>query len=405
MLHHFLGAKFTTFDSFPFPVEVISSNLENSSTNVHTGPAAVVDSVMASAGLPYLFRVKSPVDGGLCENLPVEKMLRDEDKFGPVVAISFAKSAPQIPDSIWKFTLALLDTAITNSVERSKALLPKPLVLEIETEATTFDFEFALDTKKGGLGEDYNRVKQQATNFFQNVSSFLDLRSFVAPPHWETTDRSAALVMENSYLAYRKAQAQEPVDPIKISFSVIARRALGSGHPLYGLDEVRYQFDFRALNRVSCMAIGIAAPPGTPYLALSDWLIKSTKGIVRKKKDMIPVPVRDPKSPLTRMIVFYFDPLEQGEYQFQFTDFGEDYMKALSQSQEDEVSFETWKNGKATPVVDLILQVHERFRPLAFTSEMHRLDEVEEYHVPSFTAYGFRAQDVAPGTTVQFKVQ
>ena len=82
------------------------------------------------------------VDGGICENLPIEPLKKEEKKFGDVIAVTFEPTPTSIPTGLIAFALSLLDAAMSNSVDRARALLPKSSCFPIGMDLglSTFDF-------------------------------------------------------------------------------------------------------------------------------------------------------------------------------------------------------------------------------------------------------------------------
>ncbi|MEI8288168.1 MAG: patatin-like phospholipase family protein [Verrucomicrobiota bacterium] len=424
MLTHFLTKKgFFLFDDFrdkeKIEVQVISTDLVNSKPRIHTGQENVIEAVLHSSCLPYLFTTpeinKTPlVDGGICENLPVERLRAEQSKYGPVVAISFKKSPPNVPSSILGFSLALVDSAITNSVERSKAMLAPRFVHEIETSVTTFDFATALNSEKGGLGEDYNKVNVATEQFLTSLVKHLNANRFTAPPHWETTDPSAILVMENAYRAYRLIEVTQPIRRLKATFKIIANSLFEDGDKRKGLDQALQATEFIVERApVSCIAIAIIAPPGMPYLGLSNWHIDRNGTVFRCKKDIIAIPARDPEKPSARRFIFFFDPLPIGDckYKFCFQDFGEAFMKPLAEGKKDSIGYTCIRQDGHIDVVDLVLHVPQEYRSLSIYDGGLgvRLDERDADHADrspdGYRFYGWRAPQVPEGKKVQFNIE
>lgn len=121
-----------TFADLKIPVIVVASDLVNGSKKEFSS-GDLVNALLHSSTLPYCFRVwnsggnNNPVfgDGGVCENLPSEILEPFEAQAqGTVVALSFKPEPAQRPPSdIKQFSLALLDTAISNSMSRAKLRL------------------------------------------------------------------------------------------------------------------------------------------------------------------------------------------------------------------------------------------------------------------------------------------
>jgi predicted acylesterase/phospholipase RssA len=112
----------------------------------------LLDRIVSSCAIPFAFRTytdlkTSPyVDGGICENLPVERLLKDEDSDGQVFAVSITEenSQPYIPPGAKEYGLQLISASMNHNVERAKKLVGRSNIIEATTELETFDFEGAI---------------------------------------------------------------------------------------------------------------------------------------------------------------------------------------------------------------------------------------------------------------------
>ena len=112
--------KLEDFQERERSVLVIVTDLREGKAYPHQGGVSVGHALLDSAGIPFCFRTWNHghyVDGGLCENLPLEMLIAQKHEYGPVVGISFEPTWKEPPTSLGSFALALLDTAINNSVE------------------------------------------------------------------------------------------------------------------------------------------------------------------------------------------------------------------------------------------------------------------------------------------------
>jgi predicted acylesterase/phospholipase RssA len=147
--------RIDSFDQLKIPLSVVAADIRNGRRVTYsktTGGTPLIDALVDSAALPLVFRGGAGghhiVDGGLCENLPVVEM-DDEPTGGKVVAISFSRMAvPETPDNTLSMVMALLNTAMSNSVNRAVASLPAGRVLFLQSDIDLLDFRRAL---KDGL--------------------------------------------------------------------------------------------------------------------------------------------------------------------------------------------------------------------------------------------------------------
>jgi NTE family protein len=107
----------------------------------------LVDALLESAGLPFCFRTWKSAkyfDGGICENLPVDVLSEGEREYGRAIAFSFDQVWTGVPDSMIRFSLSLLDLAITHSVEMAKLRIGPGSVCQLDSCGIgTFDFQKA----------------------------------------------------------------------------------------------------------------------------------------------------------------------------------------------------------------------------------------------------------------------
>jgi predicted acylesterase/phospholipase RssA len=160
-------------DELSIPTLVVAANLNTNQKTVHNGHFEIVQALLDSSGIPFCFRTwrhaggSVIVDGGLCENLPLEELVSEEKKYGRVAAISFDPVWSGSPSNIKDFSVALLDTAINNSIERAKQRLGREATFSTNPRVGTFDFTEALRK----LDDAYDLVKYQDKDFFKKFVS------------------------------------------------------------------------------------------------------------------------------------------------------------------------------------------------------------------------------------------
>lgn len=170
---------------------LVAADIGNGGPKVYskslTPETKVVDALLDSCGLPYFFRAPrnlgagAYVDGGVCENLPSDLLFGEQskrkevlEKFGPVIGISFHEEnedriAPGA--GVLEFSMALVNTFISNSVLRAKNSIGVEAVFPIKTHIGTFDFHEALTD---GLKSDhYGRVQADARDWFEILTKTL----------------------------------------------------------------------------------------------------------------------------------------------------------------------------------------------------------------------------------------
>jgi len=140
------------FSSLTKPLMVVTTNLDLREAEVLKNPKQdLVKALFDSSAFPLVLKgarqLNHPfVDGGLCDNLPSDYLVGEENRYGNVLAISFPdRPRPNLLLSTFTFAVELLSTAIDNSIKRARARLPSYSVLEIATDIETFDFSTAFD--------------------------------------------------------------------------------------------------------------------------------------------------------------------------------------------------------------------------------------------------------------------
>ena len=157
-------------------VRIMATNLTDGSRDVKESRDSLVNSMLDSAALPFLFRAKnSPngtvVDGGLSENLPSD-LLSDDENDGPIIAVSFARTVGKPPKNVLEYFMAVLWAGIDQGVDRARAQLEERAkraallheVYSIQHRVDSFDFERAL---REGLAEEYETLRAKAREWLK----------------------------------------------------------------------------------------------------------------------------------------------------------------------------------------------------------------------------------------------
>jgi predicted acylesterase/phospholipase RssA len=108
----------------------------------------VLQSLRNSSGLPFVFRAPKnmsddnpTLDGGLCENLPIEDLARDTAIYGEVFAVAFAPPKLDIPRNAQEMLLMLFDLMINHNVTKARSKLRRKSALSlVPTALKTTDF-------------------------------------------------------------------------------------------------------------------------------------------------------------------------------------------------------------------------------------------------------------------------
>ena len=130
--------------------------------------AAVTD----SASIPLAFRSfralsrTHVVDGGLCQNLPADILLKTSAD--PIFAVfpEFAEESKEI-GNILQYCFALFSASIAHNVQRSREQISKAFSMGVPCEYNTFDFEAALKSI-----QDDNAFKASVAEYEAQIRDF-----------------------------------------------------------------------------------------------------------------------------------------------------------------------------------------------------------------------------------------
>ena len=403
-------------------VIVIAADLRDGQMIVSPQDSSIVSAIMDSCGLPYCFRTWKQgvgggaviVDGGICENLPVDVLKKEADKHGPVAAISFFPTRRPAPSGVTSFSMALLDTAMNNAVNRAKALLKEDQVFEIETSVSTFDFPKAL---KEGLGEEYWRIRRQAKDFFEN---FVQVQGktlhHVAEDPWNEPNATLKELMLNLGRIYERQHDPIKFRYLKCDFVVDANCLLEEGEPFYGSpDGLFYELTCQpAVEPLYAVSIGLSQPTGVQHLG------KTSFRLFDSHYNELPVeyvPVFSTKYPESREVVLFFTPPllpGSGPYILRLRDQAMNLMGPLREKKADELSYFPRRSVDSIDRINLVLHVPERLRnsisvvPPANGLGRRMTDpELANYRPPppgGFTSFGWTGENITKPSDGVFKV-
>ncbi len=163
---------------------IVSADIYTGKPHIAKDDEFIVTALLDSCAIPFYFRIwKHPrgglVDGGIFENLPAGALRKDQDQFGPIVALSFSRSPTVDPDSWAGYASSLLDTTLHNSVSRAIQDLAPEQVLPIPTDLSTFDFVRAFS--EDGLGQMYDETRRSTEHFFEEFLKTASAQGTAAP--------------------------------------------------------------------------------------------------------------------------------------------------------------------------------------------------------------------------------
>lgn len=355
---------------------VVAANLGDAQKHVHKDTDNLVSAIVDSCGLPYCFRVWNKngnpvmVDGGICENLPIDELIREENQYGPVIAISFDKLRSYAPRNIKEFSMALLDTAMNNSITRAKSLLPQRRVFPIQTSIQTFDFTKALNE---GLDTEYKLIKLQAEQWFRDLiqrellekeNEHIDIQGpKPASPRdpWVEENATVTDIMRKLGQVYRDQHANSKFEHLHCSFQIQANCLLSEDDPNFGRpDLMKYSAKFKPSSEaIYCMSVSLGDAEETQYLRRHRWDVWDDKN---NAVAYVSVPVRDPEHPKERKQLIFFVPQlkpDSGTYELLFQDEALGFMKPLAVDKRDVLGICPSRVLGTVGRVDLVLHVPE----------------------------------------------
>ena len=411
----------TRLESLSKPLFVYSANLDAGGVETQV-QGDVVTALLESAGLPFCFRTWKAsgntinVDGGLCENLPVRKLVGEADQHGRVVAFSFPIVGAGKPDSLLKFGMSLLDVAINNSVETARERLGMDSVCELKPprDLTTFNFTRALEY----LGsKEYDKTKEEVYAWFDAV---IDLAAPSARRHfpnnvWHRPPKDFRREMQKIGRVYRSQSAQERLHHPGVKLRVFANCLAERGQRGFGQpDEVFYELTLEPVDvPITSHRVAFTTPQTSDFfghysLSLisistgADWAFEAVASI-------------SPKSETEReIVVFFCPPLRPGTgaYRLSLQDQGIDLLAGLKDSEKrsDYLSLNLARPTEPIGHVHLAIEVPEQMAGILVRGSGGRqnsvmtpaqLQDVFGKSPIGFRGFGWEGKNIEPNTIVR----
>lgn len=322
MFFSIFDKSYRTFSDLKIPVKITAAELVNQKLEVFDKDETIIaDALMHSCGLPFLFKsVKNLgdpayVDGGICENLPSEVLSKDPS-YGGVIGVSFReRGVKHRADSVARFAMSLLNTAINNSMERAKRRLPNR-ILYIDTPLGTFDARKAIS--EPFLGLHYDAVLLNAEKWLnENISQLdredtLDIAPRATPPE-DTTFQSRL------FSVYGAQHSETSHRMIRAALVVVANCLLPEEDPRHSVpDEVKQIYEFALTDEpMYCFSISLESGGESEVSGPASWKLHDGN---HKEHDVIVLPVVDESrqegyetQSLRHVLVFFTPPLQPGE--------------------------------------------------------------------------------------------
>jgi predicted acylesterase/phospholipase RssA len=149
----------TQFGALKYPLKVVVTDLSIRSKKTYcthnTPESKVIEAIAHSCSLPFFFHshgsTKYYVDGGLCENLPVEEFEMTDDIYN--IAIGFEDDNVGTFSNFegtFDYVERVISASINNSVQRSENSTKCHQVLKLKPIVNTLEFKYAIECMKEG---------------------------------------------------------------------------------------------------------------------------------------------------------------------------------------------------------------------------------------------------------------
>jgi predicted acylesterase/phospholipase RssA len=406
----------TTFAALGKPCFVTVTSLSAAKGQSRGGPndqTPVIDSLVDSSALPFVFRTAAhmdqnpTLDGGLCENLPTHDLLvgGGREEFGEIIAISFDRSDLSVPKNPLKFALTLFDLMINHAVQRSIASLPKDSVCRVPTKLKTLDFA---QMCAGGLDDlPYKGAYKYVAEWIRKwASSGVD------------RIRAPALGIEDFLTGVGKVAASlAGTYRIERSALVVVLRAFvdGSGE----VEDVYSVTDLEPIgDPLRAYTSFLGSSDGTPGEAQwTVWPLHDGKPTgARCEHVLLPVTdtaKKDPPKKAPAVALFFAPALQPAtHYRIETKATARNSLKELRERRGDFLENELYRSDVTARFTDIVLAVPRGFGVKGTPNRGRVLTETEIAHdgysvhvPPGFEAFGWRAEGVTQGKGLRVELE
>jgi len=351
---------------------VIGTDLTDGRSTFYSHPTqSIVNAVLDSCAIPFFFRgplVNGDgvlvVDGGICENLPVDALEQDEKNEGMIVGITFRpRGAGRAPGDWLRFSKSLLDAAMDNSVRRAQRRLGSERLFEIDTDIDTLAFDRALDI---GFGDHYDEVYEAAMKFFGALAKDRD-QTLTRPIPEEGWDTDSATTLQkhadiyaaqhrNEKVAYDEAHVIVQVEAL----TAFVRGASGLEFP----DRITYQLQFAPDQvPVFCHRVAVIDENDKTFLQSFRREVRDRTGEVVPTIDL---KARDSRTGERGYLLFFETALRPGDpaapYELRYTHQIGDMMRPLATKGDDVFGLRLSRASGPTRRILLVAMIPDAFR-------------------------------------------
>lgn len=404
------------------PLVVVASDLTNMQPCIYDDPSEpLLASLLDSAGIPFFFRTPPAtgdayrviVDGGVCENLPCDRLSYNAEE-GEVVGISFAAARAGAPvNGSLAFSRALFETALNASELRAQlALGPNNFV--IRTDAGTFDFPRAFTT---GLGAEYRETRLLAEEFFRRYAArTLEAEEAAAVSDPGDGEAKAQLpiaqlpqVLEPLRSWYRH-QERARFEMVAVSMVVTGLSQLREeerpGRFPCGVDDVRQEIVFRpTVAPIHSYKINLTSPWTSVNDGYAQLFDRNCNPV-----PFDPVPVTEGVDQTREVLLLFREPLVPGDERAPFTlrirDTVPGALRLAKEGRDELLIGRAARADRPIGSVEIVVHLPEELSDAVITpapgSPGTRMTPSELMRHPApagFITLGWKAQDVAPDIT------
>jgi NTE family protein len=360
------------------PLTITKTNLGSRASVPAQESEMIADALIDSCALPYLFRVWNRngtptfVDGGISNNLPIAYLPASQPGKGELIAVSFADVSTAHPDSFGSFSLALLDAAISSTMNLIKGAHSRNL-LEISTTLGTFDFAKAISND---FEEGYDRIKDWARLALQErVDKIREASRIAIADPWKETNPTAVNLMQLIGQAYSKSLATTrlPYDSCRLIVYSNAGRPENDPYARTP-DRALFEFVFRSgAEPTYCISAGLVGQSDETYFAADSarCVVTDARG---QRIDFVKVPARTDDEGTRELCLFFTPPLpaKSGPYTVRFVEDGENLMAELFTKGKDVLGYHPQRPDGPVGTVELVLFVHESIKLLLQAQDQNR---------------------------------
>lgn len=400
----------------------ITTHLQDRRAKPSSLEDGLVSTLLASASLPFYFRKWDPtgrnyavVDGGICDNLPTGKILGATAINEVPVCITFddpPNAAPQ--NDFLSFTMALFESAIDYSTEKSLSQFPNTLA--ISTSIKTFDFEGAIRALKADTEEksEYVKIRERATAWFTDLhEKVLDRRkkhavsesiSLLHP--WQTDNPTAKALMRDVFTAIKAQHGNQLFYFHKVEFHAI----LDSIDDPEAADTLTYSVEFEpGHDPLYCYWMGVSDSETGELTKASELTVISLAD--GSYVPHVRMPVIDPEEPANRcQAVFFSTPLQPGNrYRLVQVEVGKGLVRDLRAKGRDSLGVAPSRvlgtMGEVRLVVDVPIVKKDNCLLVPRSTNKAKSVQTTFHDLPKYRSHVVHGTDVAGVFALDFAVQ